>query len=203
MMGYDIKVELQSSLGTQNTLSAGDIARADVVILAADIHPEGTDRFEGKPVYTTTTSAAIRDTRTVIAEALAQAGLPVPAAASSPAAAGAGPAPAGESAAPASRPGPKRLVGITSCPTGIAHTFMAAKALENAAKALGYAMKVETQGSVGAQNVLSDQEIADADAVVIAADAGVDQSRFAGKPLFVTSTNDAINNGQNVITTAL
>lgn len=209
LMGYDIKVELQSSLGTQNTLTADDVARADVVILAADIHPEGTQRFEGKPVYSTSTSAAIRDTRRVIADALAQAGLKVAPSAGSLAQAAPGVSPAsavasgGNGTAPEGRPGPKRLVGITSCPTGIAHTFMAAKALDNAAKALGHTMKVETQGSVGAQNVLTDQEIAEADAVVIAADTGVDQSRFAGKPLYATSTNDAINNGQTVITSAL
>lgn len=190
LMGYGIKVELQSSLGTQNTLTAEDVADASVVILAADIAPEGIDRFEGLPVYSTSTSAAIRDTRAVIEAALAEAGLKVA-------------APAETTATPPESAKSKRLVGITSCPTGIAHTFMAAKALENAATALGYSMKVETQGSVGTQNTLTAEDIGAADAVVIAADAKVDPSRFVGKPLYITSTNDAINNGQNVVTAAL
>ncbi len=97
----------------------------------------------------------------------------------------------------------KRLVGITACPTGIAHTFMAAKALQKAAKALGHTIKVETQGSVGAKNQLTPEDIAAADAVVIAADTKVDLARFAGKPLFSTSTKHAMNDGQGVIKTAL
>jgi len=97
----------------------------------------------------------------------------------------------------------KRLVGITSCPTGIAHTFMAAQALEKAARALGHQIKVETQGSVGAKNQLTDDDIANADAVVIAADTKVNTDRFAGKPIYMTGTNDAIRQGQQVIQTAL
>ena len=74
---------------------------------------------------------------------------------------------------------------MTSCPTGIAHTFMAAEGVERGAKALGHAVKVETQGSVGAQNTLTPQEIAEADLVIIAADTNVDLSRFAGKALYM------------------
>jgi fructose PTS system EIIBC or EIIC component len=96
-----------------------------------------------------------------------------------------------------------KIVAITSCPTGIAHTFMAAEGLERGAQALGYEIKVETQGSVGAQNTLTPAEIAAADVVVIAADAKVDLSRFAGKPVYETSTNAAINDGQAVIKNAL
>jgi len=97
----------------------------------------------------------------------------------------------------------KRLVGITSCPTGIAHTFMAAQALEKAAKSMGHLIKVETQGSVGAKNQLTDDDIANADAVVIAADTKVDTSRFAGKPIYMTGTKEAMRQGQQVIQTAL
>lgn len=97
----------------------------------------------------------------------------------------------------------KRIVAVTSCPTGIAHTFMAAEGLQQAAKVLGHAIRVETQGSVGAQDALSDEEIAAADLVLIAADREVDLSRFAGKRLFKSGTKRAINDGQNLIRKAL
>jgi PTS system fructose-specific IIC component len=99
--------------------------------------------------------------------------------------------------------GAKRIVAITSCPTGIAHTFMAAEGLEGAAKALGHAIKVETQGSVGAQNTLTAEDIAAADLVLIAADTQVDLSRFGGKRVFLSGTKPAINGGQALVTRAL
>ena len=95
------------------------------------------------------------------------------------------------------------MVGVTSCPTGIAHTFMAAEALRKAAAALGHEIKVETQGSVGAKNVLTPEEIEQADAVVIAADAYVDTLRFAGKRLYETSTKEALHHGVSAIEAAL
>ena len=94
------------------------------------------------------------------------------------------------------------IVAITSCPTGIAHTFMAAEGLEQGAKALGHSIQVETQGSVGAQNTLSAELIAAADLVVIAADTKVDLTRFAGKRIYETSTKAAIADGAAVIKTA-
>src|SRR5581483_7155579 len=96
-----------------------------------------------------------------------------------------------------------KIVAVTSCPTGIAHTFMAAEGLQRGAEALGHTIKVETQGSVGAENTLTDAEIRDANLVIIAADAKVDTSRFAGKPIYETSTNAAIKDGQAVVKTAL
>lgn len=99
--------------------------------------------------------------------------------------------------------GVKHIVAITSCPTGIAHTFMAAEGLANAAKALGYEMRVETQGSVGAGTPLTAKEIADADLVIIAADREVDRTRFAGKRVFATGTKSAINDGKTLIAKAL
>lgn len=95
------------------------------------------------------------------------------------------------------------IVAITSCPTGIAHTFMAAEGIEQGAKSLGHTVKVETQGSVGAQNKLTDAEIRAADVVIIAADTKVDTSRFSGKPVYETSTNAAIKDGQAVVNNAL
>ena len=80
---------------------------------------------------------------------------------------------------------------------------MAAEALQKAARALGHTIKVETQGSVGAKNQLTPEDIAAADAVVIAADTKVDTSRFAGKPLYSTSTKQAMQSGKEVIAAAL
>ena len=97
----------------------------------------------------------------------------------------------------------KRIVAITSCPTGIAHTFMAAEGLTEGARQLGYDIHVETQGSVGAGNPLSAQDIADADIVLIAADREVDRSRFAGKRVFASNTKPAITGGAALIERAL
>ncbi len=102
-----------------------------------------------------------------------------------------------------SHSGPIKIVAITSCPTGIAHTFMAAEGLINSAKAMGVEMRVETQGSVGAQDALTAQEIRDADIVMIAADREVDRSRFNGKRVFSSGTKKAISNGQALIEQAL
>lgn len=105
-------------------------------------------------------------------------------------------------AAPAAATGPS-VVGVTSCPTGIAHTFMAAEGLEGGAKALGRSVKIETQGSVGAGNVLTPEEIAGADVVIIAADTNVDLARFKGKRLYQTNTKAAIGGGQALVEKAL
>ena len=95
------------------------------------------------------------------------------------------------------------IVAITSCPTGIAHTFMAAEGLEQGAIKLGHKIKVETQGSVGAQNQLTADDVAAADIVLIAADTSVDLSRFAGKRIYETGTKGAIGDGAAVVQTAL
>ena len=95
------------------------------------------------------------------------------------------------------------IVAITSCPTGIAHTFMAAEGLQRGAEALGHTIKVETQGSVGAQNTLTEADVRAADVVIIAADTKVEMSRFTGKAVYETSTNAAIKDGQAVVKQAL
>ena len=104
---------------------------------------------------------------------------------------------------PAADAAPRFIVAITSCPTGIAHTFMAAEGLSQAAQALGHRIRVETQGSVGAQSALSAGEIAEADLVVIAADTQVELSRFHGKRLFQSGTKAAINDGQALLRRAI
>lgn len=95
------------------------------------------------------------------------------------------------------------IVAVTSCPTGIAHTFMAAEGLTQGAKKLGYKIRVETQGSVGANDTLTAAEIAAADVVIIAADRQVALARFTGKRLYSCGTNPAIADGQALITKAL
>ncbi len=96
-----------------------------------------------------------------------------------------------QSAAPASN-GPKRIVAVTACPTGVAHTFMAAEALDTEAKKRGWWVKVETRGSVGAGNEITPEEVAAADLVIVAADIEVDLTKFAGKPMYRTSTGLAL-----------
>ncbi|WP_354690240.1 PTS fructose transporter subunit IIBC [Phytobacter sp. RSE-02] len=99
--------------------------------------------------------------------------------------------------APAAAPvtsnsGPKRIVAITACPTGVAHTFMAAEAIETEAKKRGWWVKVETRGSVGAGNAITPEEVAQADLVIVAADIEVDLAKFAGKPMYRTTTGLAL-----------
>lgn len=194
VMGHEIRVETQGSEGVKDVLPDSDIEAADVVIIASDIHID-MERFGDKPVYAVTTSEAIRKTRAVIESALVEAGeLEAPPEPDEKPVSEKAPAAASES---------KSLVGITSCPTGIAHTFMAAEALRKGATALGHRIKIETQGSVGAKNQLTSEEIEQADAVIIAADAYVDKARFAGKRLYETSTKAALHDGQAVVNTAL
>ncbi len=208
VMGHTIRVDPHDSGGTAEPLSDADIAAADVVIVASDAPMDGA-RFAGRPVHAVRTADAIRHTRAVLDAALALVAIPaaeppepaiaaVPVQAPSPA-----PVVPAEFASDAPAHAGKRIVGITACPTGIAHTFMAAEALQKAARAMGHDIKVETQGSVGAKNQLTAEDIAAADAVVIAADTQVDTSRFGGKPVYVTSTKHAIKAGREVIDTAL
>lgn len=95
-------------------------------------------------------------------------------------------------AAPVKADGQKRIVAITACPTGVAHTFMAAEAIESEAKKRGWWVKVETRGSVGAGNAITPEEVAAADLVIVAADIEVDLEKFAGKPMYRTSTGLAL-----------
>lgn len=95
------------------------------------------------------------------------------------------------------------IVAVTACPTGIAHTIMAAEGLEQAAKKLGHAIQVETQGSVGTRNPLTEEAIAAADLVIIAADTQVDKTRFAGKRLYETNTKAAIHDGAELVRKAI
>ncbi|WP_435860991.1 fructose-specific PTS transporter subunit EIIC [Streptomyces nigrescens] len=88
---------------------------------------------------------------------------------------------------------------MTACPTGIAHTYMAAEKLTQAARSLGHEIKVETQGSIGAENLLSDNDVRDADAVIIAADKDVDRSRFVGKRVLAVGVAEGIRHPEQLI----
>nr|WP_312249948.1 fructose-specific PTS transporter subunit EIIC [Stenotrophomonas geniculata] len=176
--GLELMIEIRSDQGVTGALSASNAAAATQLLLVGDGEAD-IARFANAGIAHASLGEVLDDPVAALA--------PLAATLSSNAGTNAG----------------KRIVAVTSCPTGIAHTFMAAEGLQQAAKALGHAIRVETQGSVGAQDALSDEEIAAADVVLIAADREVDLSRFAGKRLFKSGTKPAINDGQNLIRKAL
>ena len=96
-----------------------------------------------------------------------------------------------------------KILAVTSCPTGIAHTYMAAEGIEKAAKAKGCFVKIETRGSGGAKNVLTAQEIADADCIIVAADAQVPMDRFDGKKVIQRQVSDGISKADELIELAM
>ncbi|QAT40490.1 fructose PTS transporter subunit IIB [Clostridium sp. JN-9] len=97
-----------------------------------------------------------------------------------------------------------KIVAVTACPTGIAHTYMAAEALEKAAKKLGHQIKVETQGSIGIENRISQKEVDNADLVIFAADVAVkDEKRFKNKPIYKAEAQKAIKNPIAIVEEAL
>lgn len=99
--------------------------------------------------------------------------------------------------------GSYRVLAVTACPTGIAHTYMAAESLENKARGMGVSIKVETNGSGGAKNVLTKEEIAKADCIIIAADKNVEMARFDGKKVIKTKVADGIHKAEELINRAV
>ncbi|MEH0758181.1 PTS sugar transporter subunit IIA [Vibrio sp. 16] len=95
------------------------------------------------------------------------------------------------------------IIGVTGCPAGVAHTYLAAEALEKGAHAMGFEVKVETNGSIGVKNSPTEEEIARADAIVVACDKQVDMARFAGKRVIKTNVKAPIRDAQGLITQAL
>jgi PTS system fructose-specific IIC component len=95
------------------------------------------------------------------------------------------------------------LIGVTGCPAGVAHTYLAAEALEKGAAELGYQIKVETNGSIGVKNTPSSEEIAKADAIIVACDKQVDMNRFAGKKVITTGVKAPISDAKGLIEKAL
>ena len=106
-------------------------------------------------------------------------------------------------AAPAASESSKKLLAVTACPTGIAHTFMAAESLEQHAKKRGIFIKVEKDGSGGAQDVLTKQEISEADCIIVAADKNIEMARFDGKPVLQTKVANGINKADELIDHAI
>ena len=102
-------------------------------------------------------------------------------------------------AAPVAEKAGPRVLAVTACPTGIAHTYMAAEALAKAGEAMGINIKVETNGSGGAKNVLTAEEIANCDGIIIAADKSVETARFDGKPVYSTKVADGIHKPEELI----
>lgn len=96
-----------------------------------------------------------------------------------------------------------RILAVTACPTGIAHTYMAAESLEKAAKARGCSIKVETRGSAGAKNVVTAKEIAEADCIIVAADTKVPMDRFAGKKVIECQVSDGIGKADKLVERAI
>ncbi|MCE9937059.1 PTS fructose transporter subunit IIBC [Serratia liquefaciens] len=152
-------------------------ADAELVVVAGQTVPADA-ALNGKRVDVGDVAHAVREPEAFLAQAMAEAK--------------AYQAPAAAAVEPAKAAGQKRIVAITACPTGVAHTFMAAEAIESEAKKRGWWVKVETRGSVGAGNAITPEEVAAADLVIVAADIEVDLDKFAGKPMYRTSTGLAL-----------
>lgn len=182
--GWSTCVEVQDSEHPERQLTAAEIAQADWVLVVST-GPVDLARFAGKRVYQSTPAQALADREGFLDEA-------------------AGKAQVLTAQAPAATPtATAKIVAVTACPTGVAHTFMAAEALQQAAQQLGYTFTVETQGSVGARNPLSAQAIAEADVVLLAADIEVPTARFAGKRIYRCGTGIALKQARATLDKAL
>ncbi|WP_248767518.1 PTS fructose-like transporter subunit IIB [Pseudomonas sp. MWU12-2345] len=190
--GWSTSVEVHDSQHPERQLSAATVDAAEWVLLVSSV-PVEMSRFVGKRVFQSTPAQALQDVEAVLRRGAEEAQVFVapkvaPAVAAEPV------------AAPKRAP---RLVAVTACPTGVAHTFMAAEALQQSAKRLGYELQVETQGSVGARNPLSAAAIAEADVVLLAADIEVATERFAGKKIYRCGTGIALKQPDATLNKAL
>ncbi|MGV3000565.1 PTS fructose transporter subunit IIBC [Vibrio sp.] len=175
-LNWNSIIECQSSLIPGSELTQEQIDRAEVIVIAANTAVD-TTRFVGKKVYQGDINSSLNDAQAWLENAVKQASV------------------LEQCSTPTEQPqtnSQAKIVAITACPTGVAHTFMAAEALEETGAKLGHKIKVETRGSVGAKNQLTDQDIAEADLVIIAADIEVPLDRFVGKKLYKTSTGLAL-----------
>ena len=185
--GWSTSVEVHDPKHPERQLSAAVIDEAEWVLVVSST-PLDMQRFIGKRVFQSTPAQALQDVEGVLRRGVEQA--QVYAAADAVV----------EAAAPARAP---KIVAVTACPTGVAHTFMAAEALQQTAKRLGYDLQVETQGSVGARNPLSAQAISEADVVLLAADIEVPTERFAGKKIYRCGTGIALKQSEATLKKAL
>lgn len=182
-LGWQTRVEVHDARAIGSPLSEAQIAAADwVLVVKTGELP--LSRFAGKRLFQATPAEALADPQRFLREAAERA------------------QPYGESSEPVLS-GRRRLVAVTACPTGVAHTFMAAEALQQTAMRMGIELQVETRGSVGARNLLDDAAIAAADAVLLATDIEVDTSRFAGKKVYRCGTGVALKQPQQTLERAL
>ncbi|MBN6712987.1 PTS fructose-like transporter subunit IIB [Pseudomonas capsici] len=187
--GWETSVEVVDPNKPEQCLSALDIEAADLV-LVVNTGPLDLSRFVGKRLFQDTPAHALQDVDGFLKHAADEAQVYA--------------APATDEAVAVGSSGSQpRIVAITACPTGVAHTFMAAEAIQQAAKRLNYDLQVETQGSVGARNPLSPQAIADADVVLLATDIEVNTDRFAGKKIYRCGTGIALKHSDATLKKAL
>ncbi|KPX12008.1 PTS fructose-like transporter subunit IIB [Pseudomonas syringae] len=187
--GWETSVEIIDPNKSDQQLSAQDIEAADLV-LVVNTGPVDLSRFVGKRLFQDSPAHALQDVDSFLQRAEREAQVHVASEAAAPQASG------DTGAQP-------RIVAITACPTGVAHTFMAAEAIQQAAKRLNYDLQVETQGSVGARNPLSAKAIAEADVVLLAADIEVNTDRFAGKKIYRCGTGIALKQSEATLKKAL
>ncbi|WP_297842872.1 PTS fructose-like transporter subunit IIB [Pseudomonas sp.] len=185
--GWHTSVEIHDPRQPDSQLSPDLIAAAEWV-LVVNTGPLDLNRFIGKRLFQSTPAQALHDVESFLRTAAEQAAMHVATA---------------EEASSAPSAAHPRLVAVTACPTGVAHTFMAAEAIAQAAKRLGYELQVETQGSVGARNPLNAQAIADADVVLLAADIEVNTERFVGKRIYRCGTGIALKQAEATLKKAL
>lgn len=186
-LGWSVCVEQSDPQHPERRLSDGQIVAADWVLVVS-AQPLDLSRFVGKRLVQARPAEALAEPAAFLQRAAQEAqtwqgGEPP--------------------SAPATPARVAKLVAVTACPTGVAHTFMAAEALQQAAQQMGLELKVETQGSVGARNPLSAEDIAAADVVLLAADIEVNPERFAGKRIFRCGTGVALKQPQVIIERAL
>ncbi|MGP1115205.1 PTS fructose transporter subunit IIBC [Serratia sp. CY47612] len=173
--GHLAKRMLEAAAAKTGLTLVESLQDAELVAVAGQSAPADAG-LNGKLVYVGDVEKAVREPDAFLARAKAEAETYQ----------------APQAAAPVKAAGQKRIVAITACPTGVAHTFMAAEAIESEAKKRGWWVKVETRGSVGAGNAITPEEVAAADLVIVAADIEVDLDKFAGKPMYRTSTGLAL-----------
>jgi PTS system fructose-specific IIC component len=185
-LGWSTAVEVHDPKAIGSPLTPAQIANADLVVVVKT-GPLSLQRFVGKRVAQSTPSEALLDPEAFLRSAADTASELQQA----------------DEVDAAHTSGKPKLVAITACPTGVAHTFMAAEALQQAAIRKGYDLQVETRGSVGARNVLEAQAIEEADVVLLAADIEVDVTRFAGKRVFRCGTGVALKQPDATLDRAL
>lgn len=176
-LNWEVQLECYSPLVALQEFSAEQITNADLVLVASD-HTLELSRFEGKALYQGDLQSALKNPSQWLKQGKAQAQIYT------------------HTVAPV-------VVAVTACPTGVAHTFMAAKALQDAAMSMGVSLWVETQGALGKKSPLTPTQIAQAAVVIVAADIEVDKSRFVGKRLYRTNTRQALRRPQQIIEQAL